>query len=152
MCFENSGIAEVNLPSVTTIGDFAFEDCKFVKAIFPSATTVSGGAFRYMQALTYLDLPVVTSIGNSSFHNTSLNILILRNELAMCTLGGTAAFTNTPVAIGSGYIYVPSSLINTYKSAANWSTYANQFRALEDYTVDGTVTGELDETKIGGES
>ena len=26
--------------------------------------------------------------------------------------------------------------------------YANQFRALEDYTVDGTRTGALDESKI----
>ena len=34
------------------------------------------------------------------------------------------------------------------QAATNWSTYAAQFRALEDYTVDGTTTGELDETKI----
>ena len=26
--------------------------------------------------------------------------------------------------------------------------YANQFRALESYTVDGTTTGELDPTKV----
>lgn len=49
---------------------------------------------------------------------------------------------------GTGYIYVPRALVDTYKAATNWSTIADQFRALEDYTVDGTITGELDESKI----
>lgn len=40
------------------------------------------------------------------------------------------------------------ALVDSYKAATNWSTYATQFRALEDYTVDGTITGELDSTKI----
>ena len=29
--------------------------------------------------------------------------------------------------------YVPTSLVDTYKSATNWSTYAEQIRAIEDY-------------------
>lgn len=48
-----------------------------------------------------------------------------------------------------GYIYVPRAMVNTLKSATNWSEYATQIRALEDYTIDGTTTGELDESKIG---
>ena len=66
----------------------------------------------------------------------------------LCSLDSTNAFTGTPIASGTGYIYVPAVLIDSYKAATNWSTYAAQFRALEDYTVDGTTTGELDETKI----
>ena len=49
---------------------------------------------------------------------------------------------------GTCYIYVPSSLIEQYKSDREWSKITNQIRALEDYTVDGTITGELDERKI----
>lgn len=41
-----------------------------------------------------------------------------------------------------------AALVDSYKAATNWSTYADQIRALEDYTVDGTTTGALDETKI----
>lgn len=62
-------------------------------------------------------------------------------------LAGTN-FAKTPIGSGTGYIYVPRTLVDSYKAATNWSTYADQFRALEDYTVDGTVTGDLDETKI----
>jgi hypothetical protein len=58
------------------------------------------------------------------------------------------AFNPSPLYLGKGYIYIPSALIENYKGATDWSNYADQFRALEDYTVDGTITGELDETKI----
>ena len=80
-------------------------------------------------------------------NNRALIALILRSE-TMATLAGTNALSSTPIASGTGYIYVPSALIEDYKVATNWSTYADQFRALEDYTVDGTITGELDESKI----
>ena len=44
---------------------------------------------------------------------------------------------------------MPRALIEEYKADANWSSFELiQFRALEDYTVDGTIMGELDETKI----
>jgi hypothetical protein len=83
----------------------------------------------------------------------------LRSE-TMCTLSNTNAFnycyhilgtvneTYNPNGLKDGYIYVPRALVDTYKVATNWVTYADQFRALEDYTVDGTITGELDESKI----
>ena len=85
------------------------------------------------------------SIGASAFSSAPLKTLILP--------GGTLvslANTNAINSINSvnGYIYVPKSLIEDYKVATNWSAYADRFRALEDYTVDGTTTGELDESKI----
>ena len=79
---------------------------------------------------------------------TALTAVILRNEDFVVTLLGSDAFSYSAIASGTGYIYVPSALLATYKAATNWSTYAAQFRGLEDYTVDGTTTGELDETKI----
>jgi hypothetical protein len=82
-------------------------------------------------ALTLLDLPSVTQIGSNAFGNCSaLSTLILRSG-SVCTLEGT--INDTPIANGNGYIYVPSALVDSYKSASNWSTYTNQFRAIEDY-------------------
>ena len=59
----------------------------------------------------------------------------------MCSLGAK-------LGTDSCYIYVPRALVNDYKAATTWAQYADKFRALEDYTVDGTTTGELDTTKI----
>lgn len=56
--------------------------------------------------------------------------MILRSP-TMCTIVHTNAFTGTPIASGTGYIYVPSALVDTYKT--KWSAFANQIRAIEDY-------------------
>lgn len=48
-----------------------------------------------------------------------------------------------------GYIYIPRDMISVLSNETNWSTVATQFRALEDYTLDGTTTGEFDDEKAG---
>lgn len=63
---------------------------------------------------------------------TSLTALIIRTP-TLCTLASTNCFNNTPITNGTGYIYVPKLLIEDYKVATNWTVYANQFRAIEDY-------------------
>lgn len=142
-------LESVSLPLYTQVMNEWFRGCSSLKDVhMPKATIVGERGFDSCTALKYVDLPMVTSIGRFGFQNaTSLVMLILRSE-AMCALDNLNALENTPIASGTGYIYVPSALINSYKAASNWSTYAAQFRALEDYTVDGTITGELDETKI----
>lgn len=112
-------------------------------------TIIGKYAFGSSNRLTIVDIPNVTSIADVAFCDCSeLKSLILRNPETVCTLGPTNVFLRTPITSGTGYIYVPAALVNSYKAATNWKTYANQIRALEDYTVDGTISGELDETKI----
>ena len=111
-------------------------------------TYVSNIGFRENKVLKYVNLPHCQTIDADAFNYcSSFKTLILSSE-TMCTLSNTMAFNGTSIKSGTGYIYVPRALLDTYKVATNWSTFANQFRALEDYTVDGTVTGELDESKI----
>ena len=167
----DKSITEISDNYVTTITTMAFFDCRnLVSAIFQSATNIGTSAFSACSKLSAVKFPLVKNIGNSAFESnaelsvvdfpvatsiamsafnfcTSLATLILRSE-TVCALSNTASFHKSPIASGTGYIYVPRDLVDTYKSATNWSTYAAQFRALENYTVDGTTTGALDETKI----
>ena len=140
----------INSPLVTSIENYAFNGCEVLKAVdFPLLTSIKSSAFDSCDALTTVDFPLVTSIEKYAFNGCDkISAVILRNAEVLCTLSAANAFASTPIKTGTGYIYVPSALIEDYKVATNWSTYATQFRALEDYTVDGTVTGELDETKI----
>lgn len=62
---------------------------------------------------------------------------------------GTQNAKYNPEGLKDGYIYVPRNMIATLSSATNWSTHASQLRALEDYTLDGTTTGELDLVRMG---
>jgi hypothetical protein len=109
-------------------------------------------SFSHCKSLHLLDVPNVTlikayALGVTATNCCNITQLILRGS-TVCSLASTNAFKGTPISKGTGYIYVPRALIDSYKNATNWSTFVNQFRALEDYTVDGTITGELDESKI----
>ena len=143
-------ITEISSSSVTSIGDSAFRSCSNLTTVdFPVATSIGPSAFYSCRSLTTADFPVVTSIGTYAFNSCRvLKSLLLRGN-NVCTLSSTNAINSTPIKSGTGYIYVPSALIEQYKASTNWSTYSAQFRALEDYTVDGTITGELDPAKTG---
>lgn len=141
-------LKSVNMPLVTAIKNGVFNSTALESVAFPLVTAVESVAFKSCTALVKADFPKLTQINGYAFQScTALKAFILRGE-TMCTLGSTNGFVGSSIASGTGYIYVPSALLESYKAATNWSTYADQFRALEDYTVDGTTTGELDESKI----
>lgn len=147
--YKDVALQSVSFPNATSIGTNAFRECSALTSVnFPSVTTIQSEAFAYCKALTSAAFPSATSISGIVFDSCSQLTSLILSGNAVCTLANKSAFTGTPIASGTGYIYVPSALIDTYKAASNWSNFASQFRALEDYTVDGTTTGELDETKI----
>lgn len=127
----------------------------------PSATSVGPYAFYRFNKIKKIDLPVIKTIGSYAFYfAASLVAVIIRNTDSVCSMSNKNAFdacyhftgeinaSYNPDGLADGYFYVPSKFVDSYKTATNWSIYANQIRALEDYTVDGTVIGELDESKV----
>lgn len=140
----------INLPKLERIeGDQFIENAGITRLSLPGLIgDIYSTSLRNNAKLELVDLGKATKIGHTALSGCGvLGAVILRND-SVTTLDNTNAFTNTPIASGTGFIYVPGNLLYQYQAATNWSTYAAQFRALEDYTVDGTTTGELDETKI----
>lgn len=122
-------LSSVTIPSsVTTIGGNAFTYCTSLEKIdVPnSVTVISGSAFQSCTSLTSVTIQTsTTTIGSHAFENcTSLNSVTV-NRLTPPTLGN-AAFDNT----NNCPIYVPSSVVSTYKSASGWSTYASRIQAI----------------------
>lgn len=66
------------------------------------------------------------------FAYTSLEILILDID-GVIPIIHQGWNTNTPLKNGSGSIYVPDTLVDSYKTDANWSAYANQIKSLSEY-------------------
>ncbi len=133
-----TSLTDVNLPAMT-VGP-SFEGCTSLETItLPSAKRVVS-AFNGCTSLQVVDLPACEVVGGQNgFKNCPLEALILRST-TMCTLdffnNGQALylpFNGTGIAAGTGYIYVPKALVDSYKVATNWSNYAAQFRAIEDY-------------------
>lgn len=119
---------------VTTVGAYAFQNCSGLTSVsFPNVTSIGDYAFNAAHKLAKADLPKVTSIGQHGFSAANaLEALILRNTEKVCSLGSDAV-SYTKISSGSGYIYVPAALVDSYKAAGNWQNYADQIRAIEDY-------------------
>ena len=155
--YEKNGVTRIELPNISYLKERCFYGCgnletlllpglvgytyqymaaecsKLATVDIHNSSYISSYTFRNCTSLVKLDLHKAENISTYSFYGcTKLETLILRMD-AVPTLGGTNAFTNTKIAKGTGYIYVPSTLIGEYEVAENWSTYAGQFRAIEDY-------------------
>lgn len=156
LCYGCTKLEEVYMPKCTTLGGYSFYNNTALKVIdFPSLTAVPANCFRQCTSATSVNLPLATSLGNNAFQKdaliekmdfpmvasigatvfdqcSALTAVILRAN-KVCTLSNVSSFNNTPIKSGTGYIYVPSALVDSYKTANNWSTYAAQIRAIEDY-------------------
>lgn len=134
--FRNAkSLRTVYMPKLSKLEQYLFMgDTALETVTFPKVASVATQAMESCSALTYVDLPICKSIAAKGFNKcSSLETLILRKSDAICTLANVSAFTSTPIESGTGYVYVPSARIESYKTATNWSTYAAQIRAIEDY-------------------
>ena len=156
-----TAMTSFNFPNVTTIEGNAFDGCESLESItLPSIATLTGGlVFGYCSALKKVILPSCTKLGYTSQYSatfrqaTALEAVILPGNTLCALASTTGTFGNTSssyasaISLGTGYIYVPRALVDTYKAATNWSTYAGQIRAIEDYPdicadvlkADGTI-------------
>ena len=141
-----TALSSINIPAVTSINAYnAFSNCKaLTKVVLPVCTNIGNGAFSYCTALKTVDCKAsgIISFGNTAFGSAPVKALVIRSN-SVATMANTNALLGTDIYYSKGYIYVPTALVDSYKAAANWSNFANQFRSLEEWTVDGTVTGEL---------
>lgn len=126
-------ITELHDNISTSIGQYALRGCKALTNVnFPSVTSTGTAAMYQCTALAKADFAAAVAFGNNTFYGCSaLTALILRNTAQLSTLTGN--LSGTAIATGTGYIYVPLALVDSYKAASGWSTYANQIRAIEDY-------------------
>lgn len=162
-------ISKLDISNVTSLSYMFAEspNLKYTPPIDISGKTTIGCMYMGCTKLTKVEFTGTYSNGSTAFSASlfknchSLKTVIIRNMLntTMSALNanaftgcyhfdGTVDATYNPNGDKDGYIYVPKAMAEKLKSATNWATYADQIRALEDYTVDGTKTGELDESKV----
>ena len=123
-------LTSASLPSATTLADNVFNECTRLKNVdVASATSLKTNAFSTCSELVRISLPAVASIGEMVFRSCrALTTVILGNTSQVATLSNTNAFYMASNAI----IYVPDALVDSYKSATNWSTYADRIKPISE--------------------
>lgn len=148
-----SNLTIASFSKCTTIGSNVFTNCyNLITASFPSCLQIGGTAFRSCYNLTIISFPLCSMIFSYAFSQCSnLSVISFPNVKSMsayvfqqCSklesayfMGrsiptvGTTIFAATPIANSTylgyfGSIYVPSSLLASYKTATNWTTYSSR--------------------------
>ena len=114
---------------IKSIGDYAFVFCTDLTEITipESVETVGISAFNYCESLTSVSIPnSVTSLGDYAFNGC--------RDLSSITV-----YCQTPPGIGrscfmngpSCPIFVPTELVETYKTAEGWSSYATRILPMD---------------------
>ena len=151
------GLTTVSFPKCTRIEDYGLRECSNLReAYFPECATIAYGfiscnklvsvylpkcsylgymTFARCYSLPSLDLPKMATIGSSCFINCSSLMSLTLGGSSVVKLSNTNAFASSPMSISSltgsfGSIYVPASLVDAYKSATNWATYAARITAI----------------------
>ena len=156
-----TSLEEVTLPSLQNFDRYGlFRNCtNLKKAYFPSLQgqgSSSDSIFMNCTNLRLVELNIIKNIRLNNFNNCQNLIAIILRRTEVVTLNNISAFDQTKYASdgeGNAYIYVPRDLIASYQIATNWTTlyeaHSDVFRPLQDYTIDGTITGKLDESLMG---
>ena len=85
--------------------------------------------FFFFFIIESLDLPLVETIKDNALNGAiNLKTLILRTTAKVVNLYN--ASNSLPTS--SFTTYVPDDLVNSYKEATNWSTYADRIKPLSE--------------------
>lgn len=147
-------------PLATSIGERAFYECSNLSRLYlRSATAIPQYCCGVCRNLEIVDCGHATSISTYAFFScNTLKAIVLRST-EMVSLANTIALRNCYCLTGTvdetynpsggkGVVLVKRAMLNGYLNATNWSGLGLQFKALEDYTAEGSIYGELDESKI----
>lgn len=151
--FNNVGIDSADkwkliLPNLVGIGinRSVFAGCGAAIMSFPRMTGASGFYECFKECKTQIiDLGSTIAIYSSSFTNAqNLKTLILR-KTTILSLPNISAFDGTPFATDNtgGDVYVPESLIESYKIATNWSILY-EGGTLNFKPIEGSIYENLD--------
>lgn len=134
--FRGSKITSISCPNVTSVEAYGLDSCtSLVDVNLPKVNSLKNYAMQNCKALVRLEFPnKITTQGAVWTNCTALTTLILRGS-TMSGLGNKNCLQGTPIASGTGYVYVPDNLVNNYKSATNWSTYASQIKPISELEV-----------------
>lgn len=121
-------LSNVNLKNCKYLDDNAFYHCSALTYIdLPNCSAMEGGIFNYCKSLLTVKIPICESINGGAFANcTNLTQVYLNSVSIVTKLNYNNVFSRSPNLTS---VYVPSSLVNAFKTAQYWSSISNKIVA-----------------------
>lgn len=152
-CFNNCySISSVNIPQITIINGSGITGSYVLRELnLPSVVTINGSGVASCTALKKVTLGSITNLAASAFNGcSSLETVIITQDESVCTLQNRNAFNGSKIASGTGKIYVPDSLYDSYLTATNWSTYAAQIKPMSEYILCSGISLDSENLSFAG--
>lgn len=122
-------ISNLSFPKLSVIaGISAFGHCHNLQSVyFPLLSSITGSyTFAYCSSLSTVSFPKLSILGSMAFYSCSnLSSIYLMNSV-VCSLAASDAFHGTIISTANGKIYVPTSLVTSYKTADQWSYFSTK--------------------------
>lgn len=121
--------------------NYMFYNCKALTSVDishfkPNSLNNVYAMFQNCTELTEVDISSIctTKINNSPlvFSGCSKLTKVIIDSPNVFPMTNVNFFTGTPIEAGTGYVYVPDNLVNTYKTKTNWTTYASQIKGMSE--------------------
>ena len=125
-------LSQVSLPVCEHIGGSVFIGCAPLSQVsLPVCEYIGSSVFRGCVSLSQVSLPMCSYIGGFAFWGCSSLSIITIGYSSVCSLGSSNVFNRTKITSSTGSIYVPTSLVDSYKSATNWLYFSTQIFPIE---------------------
>lgn len=159
-------LTSITIPStLTSLGQAAFMDCIRLTSITlcDNLTYIPDNCFARCEALRSIVWPqMLSEIGEGAFYGCSFancnyclelppTVSYIKsrafNALHHLIMPSSSPISIEPDSFEAGYtlLYAPASMVQTYKTRANWSKYANQIKPISDYPSEPSVGGIVGE-------
>lgn len=132
--YENSThLKKLNVGKNYNLGQMTFKGCtnlEIVKMKSCATREMFWNCSRLKYCTVYKEC---ASVNDWTFDTCNALVAVIFPDNELLPLTNVNAFSVSSCRVGgSGRIYVPSALLNDYKSATNWSTFAANILAIED--------------------
>lgn len=144
--YQTPNLTSINMPhniKVTSVGQFmraSITDSSPATIDFSGWDTSTCNDFSYVFAYrshtTTINISGWTNPNSKStqgmLRDTSSLTTLIIDSPEVFNLSGSSVFSNSGIAAGTGFVYVPDSLVTSYQAASGWSTYASQIKGLSE--------------------
>mgnify|MGYP002622098426 FL=1 len=134
-----TNLSDYNLVNITSIiggpgtgngeNSAPFSSTKISELNIPNLTTVGGYCFRNMPSLKKVVIGTAFTTINSAYAFSYVRGAIIINTL----VPATGSVLNRNGVVGSPCIYVPDEVVEDYKAAAAFATWASYIKPISEY-------------------